>query len=360
MKRIFNFGAGPAILPVSVLERASCDVLELADSGMSILETSHRGAEYEKIHFGAQTRLLKLMGLSAADYTVFFLGGGASQQFAMLPMNFLAPGASADYVHTGEWAIRAIQEARHYGDVNVAGSSEAGHFSFIPKELKRDPSARYLHFTSNNTIEGTQWKNLPLALKGVPMIADASSDFLSGSVDFGKFAMLYAGAQKNLGPAGVTIVVMRKSFLATAREDIPNIFSYKTHAKADSLYNTPPVFSVYVIGLVLEWIENQGGLAGLGRRNQRKAEMIYSALDDCSDLYECACRESGDRSLMNITFRLRDSTRETEFLAGAQALGMEGLKGHRSVGGFRASVYNAFPEEGCVALAGYLKSFARQ
>lgn len=356
MKRIFNFGAGPAILPTSVLEQASRGVLEIGNSGMSILETSHRGTEYEKIHFGAQARLLELMGLDRSEYAVLFLGGGASQQFAMVPMNFLRDGDSADFVHTGEWSARAIQEARYFGEARMAGSSEDANFSFIPKTLTLDSSARYVHITTNNTIEGTQFKALP-ETGAVPLVADASSDLFSAPREFRKIALLYAGAQKNLGPAGVTIVVIRKSFLAEAREDIPTIFSYKTHSKAESLYNTPPVFGVYVAGLVLEWIANEGGLAKIGERNERKAGMIYSVLDERAGTFECASLEAGDRSMMNIVFRLRDRSREKEFLEGASRLGMEGLKGHRSVGGFRASVYNAFPEEGCEALALYLRGF---
>jgi phosphoserine aminotransferase len=359
MKRIFNFSAGPAILPIPVLEEASQGIHEIGGSGMSVLEVSHRGTDYERIHYDARNRMLKLMGLDPSAYTVLFLGGGASLQFAMLPMNILSKDASADYVHTGEWSSRAMNEAKLFGKVNVAGSSEDGRFAYIPKSLKLDPSAKYLHITTNNTIEGTEFSNIPDS-GGMPLVADASSDILSRQLDFSKFSMVYAGAQKNLGPAGVTLVVARKSFLEQSREDIPMILGYKTHAKNDSLYNTPPVFGVYVVGLVLKWIEGQGGLKAVEERNRRKAGMIYSVIDENPDCFEAACRDREDRSLMSITFRLRDADREKEFLAGAQAKGMDGLKGHRSVGGFRASVYNAFPEEGCAALAQYLRDFSQK
>jgi phosphoserine aminotransferase len=358
MKRIYNFSAGPAILPVEVLEEASRGILEIGGSGMSILEVSHRGKEYEAIHFDAKERVLRNLGLDTEQYTALFLGGGASLQFAMIPMNYLTPDATADYVNTGEWGKKAIKEAKRFGNVNVAATSEDANFSYIPTDLNLTPGARYVHITTNNTIEGTEWPSLP-DTGDAPLVGDASSDIYARALDYSKFSFLYAGAQKNMGPAGVTVVVARKDYLALASDDAPVILSYKTHAKADSLYNTPPAFAVYVVGLVQKWIEENGGLKGVEERNRRKAQVVYDALDAFPNVYEPTVREKRDRSLMNVTFRLRNADREKEFLAGAQERDMSGLKGHRSVGGFRASIYNAFPLEGCQALADYLEAFAK-
>jgi len=357
MKRIYNFSAGPAILPEPVLEEACLGIREIGGSGMSILEVSHRGRDYEAIHFDTKERLLRVLGLNPEEYTALFLGGGASLQFAMLPMNFLSAGQVADYVDAGDWGARAIKEARRFGTVNVAASSAEARYTYIPKTLNLTPGARYLHITTNNTIEGTEWAQLP-DTGGAPLVADASSDILARALDYSRFTLLYAGAQKNAGPAGVTLVVARKTFLEQANDDVPTYLSYKTHLKHDSLYNTPPVFAIYVVGLVLKWIEAQGGLRALESRNREKAARIYAALDERPDVYEPAVREKADRSIMNVTFRLKDASREKEFLAGAEARGMDGLKGHRSVGGFRASIYNAFPPEGACALADYLREFA--
>lgn len=357
MHRIYNFSAGPATLPLSVLEEASRGVLEIQGSGMSILEVSHRGKEYESIHFDARDRLLRVLGLSPDDYTALFLGGGASLQFAMLPMNFLGKDQTADYVNTGEWASKAIKEAKRFGGVNVIASSEQARFSYIPKGWSASPGVRYVHITTNNTIYGTEWPEIP-ATGEAPLVADVSSDILAREIDYSRLHLLYAGAQKNAGPAGVTIVVARKDYIAEANDDLPTILSYKTHAKADSLYNTPPVYAIYTVGLVLKWVEEQGGVAALERRNREKAAVIYSVLDDYADVFEPAVTEPADRSLMNVTFRLRDAGREATFLQGAEERGMAGLKGHRAVGGFRASIYNAFPIDGCVALADYMRHFA--
>lgn len=357
MKRIYNFSAGPAVLPEPVLQEASRGVLEIADSGMSLLEVSHRGKDYEAIHFDARERLLRVLGLSAEEYTVLFLGGGASLQFAMLPMNYLQTGQTADYVHTGEWSIKAIKEAKRFGTINVAGSSEDGRFSYIPKDLNLTTGAQYVHITTNNTIEGTEYSAIP-DTGTVPLVADASSDIMAKSLDYSRFHLIYAGAQKNAGAAGVTLVIARKSYLEQAHDDRPAILSYKTHAKADSLYNTPPVFGIYVVGLVLKWIEEQGGLTVVEARNREKADLVYRTLDEYPDFYEPAVTERADRSLMNITFRLKNADFEKAFLSGAKERQMDGLKGHRSVGGFRASIYNAFPVEGCRALADYLHEFA--
>jgi phosphoserine aminotransferase len=358
MKRVHNFGAGPAVLPLPALEEASRGILEFGGSGMSILELSHRSKEYEAVHFDTRDRLLRALGLDGAEYTALFLGGGASLQFTMLPMNFLGAGP-ADYVNTGVWAGKALKEAKRVGKVNVAGSSEDKNFAYLPKALKLDPTAKYVHITTNNTIVGTEWDALP-DVGNVPLIADASSDILGRAYDHKKLSLLYAGAQKNLGPAGVTIVVVRKSFLETASDNLAEMLSYKVHAKADSLHNTPPVFAIYMVGLMLKWVEAQGGVAAIDKRNRARAGQIYGALDGAPDVYEPTVLEKADRSVMNITFRLRNEAREDEFLKGAKAAGMIGLKGHRSVGGFRASCYNALPQESIDVLTQFLGDFARK
>jgi phosphoserine aminotransferase len=358
MNRIYNFSAGPATLPVSVLEDAAQGLMEIDNSGMSILEVSHRSNHYEAIHNDAIQRLLRILGLSGDEYQVLFLGGGASMQFAMLPMNLLRQGQTADYVNTGEWGSKAIKEAKRFGTINVAASSEDGRHSYIPKVLSLTPEAQYVHITTNNTIEGTEWPELP-DTNGVPLVGDISSDIMARNLDYSRFDMIYAGAQKNAGPAGVTIVALRKSLLERANDDVPAILSYKTHAKANSLYNTPPVFPIYVLDLVLQWVEDQGGLAHMEEQNRHKAGLIYDALDAYPEFYEPAVRYKVDRSLMNITFRLKNTDLEKPFLAGAKERQMDGLPGHRSVGGFRASIYNAFPKEGCQALAQYLHDFAK-
>lgn len=358
MKRVFNFGAGPATLPVSVLEEASRGVLEVGGSGMSVLEVSHRSKVYEAIHFDARDRLLKSLGLDASEYGALFVGGGASQQFAMLPMNLLG-GGTADYVNTGEWSSKAIKEAKRFGTANVAASSEDKKFSYIPKALKLTPGAKYVHITTNNTIEGTEYNALP-ETGDVPLVGDASSDILGRAYDYKRFAMIYAGAQKNLGPAGVTIVVAKRKWLESATDDIAAILSYKTHLKNDSLYNTPPAFAIYTVGLVLKWVEEQGGVAALDKRNRERAAAIYNALDAAPDVYDPAVTDKADRSCMNVTFRVRDAAKEKEFLAAAEAQGLDGLKGHRSVGGFRASIYNAMPQAGIDALVGLIQQFAKK
>ncbi len=359
MNRNHNFSAGPAVLPVEVLEEASRGVLEINGSGMSVLELSHRGKDYEAIHFDAKARMLRVLGLSDEEYTVLFLGGGASTEFALVPMNFLRAGQTADYVNTGEWGAKAIKEAKRFGNVHVAGSSEDTNFSYIPRTLNLTPGAQYVHITTNNTIEGTEWPALP-ETGDVPLIADASSDILARALDYSRFHLLYAGAQKNAGPAGVTMVIARKEYLDRASDDISAVLSYKTHAKADSLYNTPPTFAIYVVGLVLKWVEAQGGVSAVEARNREKAALVYAALDAHPEFYEPAVRDRADRSLMNVTFRLKNPELDKAFLQGSQERDMDGLKGHRNVGGFRASLYNALPVESCQALAEYLHVFAGQ
>lgn len=359
MRRIYNFSAGPAILPVSVLEEASAGVREINGSGMSILEVSHRGRDYDAIHAEAQANVLAVLNLSPDEYAVMLLGGGASLQFVMLPMNFLAPGQTAEYVDTGEWSAKAIKEAKRYGNVHVAGSSGETNYDALPKELTFSPggAARYAHLTTNNTIEGTQFFGLP-DTQGAPLTADMSSDIFAVDRPFAGFDLFYAGAQKNAGPAGVTIVVARRRFLETANKNLPPMLSYAVQAEKESLYNTPPVFPIYVMNLVLKWIQNEGGVKALDARNREKAGLIYAALDAAPTVYRPAVADPADRSLMNITFRLADPGGDAEFLAEAKRRDMDGLKGHRNVGGFRASLYNAFPREGVVALAEFLNDWA--
>jgi phosphoserine aminotransferase len=363
MKRIFNFSAGPATLPESVLDEASKGVLEFNNSGMSILELSHRGKHYEGMHQETRQLLLKTMNLKPEEYTVLFMGGGASTQFATIPMNFLKPGSTADYVNEGEWGNKAIKEAQKVAGsvatVHVAGSSEGVKFATCAKSFQFTPGAAYAHLTTNNTIEGTQHRSIP-DMGGSPIILDASSDFLSHELDYSRCSVVYAGAQKNAGAAGVTIIVLKKSFMAAGRTDLPSIFHYAAHDKSDSLLNTPPAFPIYVFNLMLKWIEKEGGVKAIDARNQHKAKLIYDAIDAFPDVYDAAVTDKGDRSLMNITWRVKNADREKEFLAESEKRGMDGLKGHRNVGGFRASTYNAFPLAGCEALAQLLKDFAKK
>jgi phosphoserine aminotransferase len=357
-KRIYNFSAGPAILPVSVLEQASKDILEIHGSGMSILEVSHRGKDYETVHFEAMANVLKTLELSADEWTVIFMGGGASLQFTTVPMNFLSADQTADYIDAGEWGSKAIKEAKRFGKVHIAGSSAETKYDRLPETLHLTESARYVHLTTNNTIEGTQCFDLP-DTGSVPLVADMSSDIFAVEREVSRFSLIYAGAQKNAGAAGVTIVVVQKAFLETAHTDVPAMLSYKVQADKESLYNTPPVFAVHLLNLTLKWIAAEGGVQAIEQRNRAKAQLIYSALDAYPDVYEPCAAKPMERSLMNITWRLTDPTREKEFLAKAVEREMDGLKGHRNVGGFRASIYNAFPEAGCVALADLLHDFAK-
>lgn len=370
-KHVWNFGAGPATLPASVLEKTSRAIIDFENTGLSILEISHRSPHYEAVHNGARARLLKLMNLSSETHEVLFLGGGASTQFAMLPMAFLtSQGATADYVHTGEWSARAISEARRIvgknGHVNVIASSEEQRFSLIPSVPAPTEKAAYIHITTNNTIEGTEYARLP-ETGSTPLVADASSNILGRAYDYSRFSIIYAGAQKNLGPAGVTVVVIRKDFLEKSNcgENLPTIFQYQTHAKNQSLYNTPPVFAVYTVGLMLEWMESLGGVAALHALNEKKAGLIYAALDRYPDAYEPTVTRREDRSWMNITFRCKAGKAgktgieaEKKFLSDAEALGLLGLKGYRTIGGIRASLYNAMPLEGALVLENYLHTFA--
>ena len=350
-ERVLNFSAGPGTLPLSVLEQAREDLLCVGAAGAGICEVSHRGPEYSEIHEGATERLKRLLGADES-WELLFLQGGASSQFFQVPMNF---GGDADYVTTGTWAKKAFAEAKLFGSPRQAGTSQPTNYDRIPGELDLNPDANYLHVTSNNTVAGTQWHELPRG--GAPLVIDMSSDILSRPVDLSGIGLLYAGAQKNLGPAGVTLVLVRKEFLASAKDDMPTMLSYKTHAEAGSRYNTPPVFAVYMVGLVAKWVEEQGGVAAMAERNQRKADTLYAAIDGL-DLFE-GCAEVGSRSQMNVTFKLSDPSREAAFLAGAEERKLVGLPGHRSVGGFRASIYNAMPQSGVEALVDYMKDFAK-
>lgn len=359
MNIIYNFNAGPAILPASVLERVQHELRDYQGRGMSILEMSHRSKEYEAINNEAEQRVKRLLG-AGDDYHVLFLQGGASLQFAMLPLNFLPSGASADYLITGAWAEKAYEEAATIGRARIAATTAEGGYRRVPRpaEITLDPDAVYVHLTSNETIQGTQWQAWPGA-GDRPLVADMSSDILSRPLDIQRFALIYAGAQKNLGPAGATVVVIRDSFLSAATNRPPTMLRYATHVKNRSLYNTPPVFAVYMLNLVLEWIEAQGGLLAMAERNMRKAATLYRAIDASGGFYRGhAAPES--RSLMNVTFRLPAEALEQQFVAEAAAHGMVGLAGHRSVGGVRASIYNAMGQEGCDALAAFMAEFVRR
>ena len=352
MSRVYNFSAGPAILPVPVLEATSKAVLDYQDLGMSVMEMSHRSKPIVNLFNEAMENCLEIAGLSKHEYTVLFLGGGASTQFAMVALNFLKN--SADYVNTGSWAKKAIKEAKLVGGVNVAGSSEDSNFNYIPKDLKLDANADYLHLTSNNTIFGTRIDSFPEV--NVPLVCDMSSDMFSRELDYSKFDLIYAGAQKNIGPSGATMVIVKKSFLETAKDDIMTMFSYKTHADKDSMFNTPPVLPVFVINETFKWILDNG-LSKVEEVNNRKAKKLYDMIDDNSDFYKGTVTDKIDRSIMNVTFNLNNEELEKQFIEEASSKNLNGLKGHRSVGGIRASIYNAFPEDGVDALIEFMKEF---
>jgi phosphoserine aminotransferase len=361
MSPVYNFNAGPAILPRAVLERAQQELLDYQGRGMSILEMSHRSKEYEAINAEAERRIKRLLGLGD-DYRVLFLQGGASLQFAMLPLNFLPRGASADYILTGAWSEKAYEEAAKIGAARVAASTREGGYRHTPPEdqIALDPQAAYVHLASNETIHGVQWHDLP-QLGERPLVADMSSDILSRPLDARRYALIYAGAQKNLGPAGATVVILQDSFLQEAPPgaSLPTMLSYATHARNSSLYNTPAVFAVYMLNNVLGWIESIGGLEAVAWRNERKAEAVYGAVDASGGFYR-GHAEPAHRSRMNVTFRLPAAELEQQFVAEAAAEGMVGLTGHRSVGGIRASIYNAMDLDACQALAAFMAEFLRR
>ena len=357
MARIFNFNAGPAVLPLEVLEQAAAELVEFKGTGMSIMEHSHRGKDYEAVHVEAIDNIKKLLGLGD-NYAVLFLQGGASQQFAMVPMNLLGEGQVADYTNSGAWGSKAIKEAKIIGKVNVIADTGKDIPCRLPvvSSLKFTPGAAYVHITSNETIAGTQWKSFPKTES--PLVADMSSDMLSRKFDPNQFGLIYAGAQKNLGPSGVTLVILRKDLAEKVSEKVPTIFRYKTHLEENSLYNTPPTFSIYFLNLVMRWLIKKGGLDGIEKINREKAGKIYAAIDGSSFYKGTAVKEF--RSDMNITFRLPSEALEETFVKEASALKMKGLKGHRSVGGIRASIYNAFPMEGINALVAFMKEFEKK
>jgi phosphoserine aminotransferase len=360
MSRAHNFNAGPAALPLPVLERVQRELVDYRGTGMSIIEHSHRGKAYDEVHQATLALVRELCGLGD-DHRVLLLQGGASLEFARVPLNFLPAERSADYALTGTWAKKAFAEAQRIGRARAAAdTAEGGSHARIPRagELALDPEAAYLHITTNNTIEGTQW-HAPPRTGGVPLVADMSSDFLWAPFDVGRYALVYAGAQKNIGPSGLVIVIVRKDFLARARTDIPIILRYATHADDDSLYNTPNTFGVYVARYVLEDLRDQGGLAAAERRNREKGDLLYGAIDADRDFYRCPV-EVGSRSYMNVVFRLPSEELEKRFVAEATERGMIGLKGHRSVGGIRASLYNAVSMESVHALVGFMDAFRRR
>lgn len=356
MERVFNFNPGPSTLPLPVLEKAQGELLNYKGTGMSVMEMSHRSKEFEAIAHSAEALFKELAGVGE-DYRVLFLQGGASLQFNMIPLNFLTSGKTADYVVTGSFAEKAWKEAKKTGSANAAASTEQENYRRVPRqeELRFSNDAAYAHITTNNTIYGTQWHYIP-ETGGIPLVADMSSDILSRPLDYNRFALVYAGAQKNLGPSGVTLVMIRKDLLQAVPDTLPSMLRYDIFAKNDSLYNTPPTFALYMLELMLQWLKNSGGLPAIGKHNEEKAALIYEAIDASGGFYTGhAAKDS--RSLMNITFRLPDEETEKAFVKEAAAAGLVGLKGHRSVGGMRASVYNAMSREGCETLAAFMHKF---
>ena len=371
MSRAMNFNAGPAALPFAALERTQAELLDFAHTGMSVMEHSHRGKEYEAVHNDAIARLRRLLGIPAT-HDVLFLQGGASQQFATLPMNLLSAGGTADYVVTGAWGEKALSEAQGVGAliggaVNMAGTSGVGEgkekqYTRVATQLRGTPGAAYLHFTSNETIHGVQYGLTPateLLTADVPVVCDMSSDFLWRKFDVSRFGLVYAGAQKNVGPSGVVVVVVNKELVAKGRQDIPKIFQYRVHAENNSLYNTPPTFGIYLIRNVLAWLEDKGGLSAMEAQNRAKAGALYGAIDGHGSFYRCPV-DLDCRSVMNVVWRLPTEALENEFVVEAKKRNMVGLKGHRSVGGIRASIYNAVEPAWVDALVAFMGEFAAQ
>ena len=358
MTRVFNFSPGPATLPEPVLRQAAEEMLDWHGSGMSVMEMSHRGKEFIAIHAEAESLLRELMGIPA-NYKVLFMQGGAIGENAIVPMNLIGRNGRADYVITGDWSKKSAKEAKNYGTVNTAASGEAGKFTAIPPQAdwKLDPGASYVHICSNETIGGVEFHWTP-DTGSVPLVADMSSNIMSRPIDVAKYGLIYAGAQKNMGPSGLTIVIVRDDLLGHALPITPSAFNYQTQAEADSMYNTPPTYAIYIVGLVLKHIKAMGGLAAMEAHNKAKAAVLYDYLD-ASGFYSNPVAPA-DRSLMNVPFKLKDESLDDAFLKGAQARGMIQLKGHRSVGGMRASIYNAMPIEGVKALVAYMQEFEKQ
>ena len=357
-ERIFNFSAGPANLPEAVLLEAQRDLVALPGVGMSVLEISHRSKTFEAILANTEADLRRLGGVPA-NYKVLFLQGGASLQFSMVPLNLLTPGATADYIVTGGWSQKAVKEAQRVGAVHIAGSTEGENFARIPRqdELQLTADAAYVHFTTNNTLFGTEWASEP-AVGDVPLVADTSSDMFSRPIDVAKYGLLYAGAQKNLGPSGVTLVIVREDLLARSSKTLHTMLNYAVHAENGSMYNTPPCFGIYLMGLVMKWALALGGLTAISAANDRKAAALYAEIDRTGFYRGTAAADS--RSRMNITFRLPSEELDGKFVKESTAAGLDGLKGHRSVGGMRASIYNAFPEAGVTALVDFMREFERK
>ncbi|MFA6015645.1 MAG: 3-phosphoserine/phosphohydroxythreonine transaminase [Gallionellaceae bacterium] len=356
---IYNFSAGPAVLPKEVLQQAQTELLDWHGSGMSVMEMSHRGKEYMGIHAEAEADLRELLGVPA-NYKVLFLQGGAHLQFSMIPLNLLRGKASADYVNTGEWSKKAIGEAKKFGAVNVVVNNADKNFSYVPEfsTWKCDPNAAYLHYTPNETIGGVEFGWTP-EVGDVPLVADMSSNILSRQIDVAKFGLIYAGAQKNIGPAGLTIVIVRDDLIGQTAAGTPTMLDYKIHADAESMYNTPPTFAIYMAGLVFKWLKQNGGIAAMEKTNINKANLLYAAIDASNGFYNCPVNKA-DRSRMNIPFTLKDAAMDGDFLKQADARGLLQLKGHRSVGGMRASIYNAMPIAGVQALVDFMNEFAKK
>ena len=358
MNRIFNFSAGPAVLPVPVLEEAQQNLVELPGVGMSVLEISHRSKTFEDILAKTEADV-RALGKVPANYKVLFLQGGASMQFSMVPLNLLTAGATADYIVTGAWSQKAVKEAQRVGTVNIAATTESDNFSRLPSaaEIKLTPGAAYVHMTTNNTLFGTEWPAEPV-VGDAPLVADTSSDMFSRPIDVSKYGLIYAGAQKNLGPSGVTLVIIREDLLARSQKSLHTMLNYAVHAENGSMYNTPPCFGIYLMGLVMKWGLAQGGLDAINAANQRKADKLYAEIDR-SGFYR-GTADKASRSRMNITFRLPSEDLEKTFVKESTAAGLDGLKGHRSVGGMRASIYNAFPEAGIDALVAFMQEFEKK
>ncbi len=356
---IYNFSAGPAVLPKEVLQQAQAELPDWHGSGMSVMEMSHRGKEYMGIHAQAEADLRELMSIPK-NYKVLFLQGGGHLQFSMVPLNLLRGKASADYVNTGEWAKKAMDEAKKFGKVNEVVSCAAKNFTYAPAfgTWKRDPNAAYLHYTTNETIGGVEFGWVP-DTGDVPLVADMSSNILSRPYDVSKFGLIYAGAQKNIGPAGLAVVIVRDDLLGHAAPGTPTMLDYKIHADADSMYNTPPTYGIYMAGLVFQWLKKQGGVAAMERINIAKAKLLYAAIDASNGFYDCPVAVA-DRSRMNVRFALKDTKLDAEFLRQADARGLLQLKGHRLAGGMRASIYNAMPLAGVQALVDFMTDFSRK
>ncbi len=360
-KRVSNFNAGPATLPLPVLERIREELLDWRGSGMSVMEMSHRSSEFESINAHAEARLRKHLAIPD-EYAVIFLQGGGSMQFTMVPMNFCLPGKPVDLLHTGTWTAKALSELKKGILHNIAGSTEADKFTRVPtrsEEMRFSPDASYVHICTNNTIEGTQWHALP-DTGSVPLVADMSSDIASRPVEVKKFGLIFAGAQKNLGPSGATVVIIRKDLAERADKNLPTILQYRTHIKERSLYHTPPTFAIYIIGLVMDWIEAEGGITAIEKRNDSKAKLLYDAIESSGGYYSCPVEESS-RSKMNVVFRVAkgDETVEKKLVQDAAAAGIVGIAGHRSIGGMRVSLYNAVTLETVETLVGFLREFQR-